>query len=149
MATTKLEFPDSVFAWRRRRDILPLECFDFPRARVRADFDKAIIGSLTGPRMAGHSYKMTPYEIRDLVRSGDLNKQQKCYMYEVFEQCDGLNIRLFRHCCGASLYELARTMIACRIRHPFVAEWLNCRAPGHEPPPNEQRMYRLHCNLGR
>lgn len=92
---------------------------------------------------------MTPEEIRDGIRTGDLEVQQRHYLTEVFEQCDGLDIRLFRHSCGASLYELAKTMIACKVRHPFVAEWLNCRAPGYTPPQIETRMYRLSCNLGR
>ena len=149
MSQRELNLPDSVFEWRRRRNILPLENFDFPRAHIRTDFDRNIISILTKPRMAGSSFQMSPEEIRDAIREGDLTKMQKSYLAEVFEQCDGLDIRLFRHLCGVSLYELARAMIACQVTHPFVAEWMNCRSPNYEPPKNEDRLYRLHGNLGR
>jgi len=92
---------------------------------------------------------MTPVEIRDVLRSGDFTAQQRSYLAEVFEQCDGLDIRLFRHLCGASLYELARAMIECKVRHPFVAEWMNCRSPVYSSPDSEKRIYRLKGNLGR
>ena len=149
MSHRELNLPDSVFEWRRRRDILPLENFDFPRAHVRSDFDHRIISSLTRPRMAGSSFQMSPDEIRDTIREGRFTDVQKSYLAEVFEQCDGLDIRLFRHLCGVSLYELARAMIECRVTHPFVAEWMNCRSPYYESPEIETRMYRLHSNLGR
>lgn len=99
--------------------------------------------------MAGSSFQMTPIDIRDTIRSGKFDKLQKSYLSEVFEHCDGLDIRLFRHSCGASLYELARTMIACQVTHPFVAEWMNCRSPCYEPPEIEKKLYRFQCNLGR
>ena len=149
MSERELELPDSVFEWRRRRPILPLENFDFPRAHERTDFDPNIISGLTRPRMAGSSFQMTPEEIREAIREGDLDEQQKSYLAEVFEQCDGLDIRLFRHLCGVSLYELARAMIACQVTHPFVAEWMNCRSPNYDPPDFETRLYRLSSNLGR
>lgn len=149
MSQYELNLPESVFAWRRRRRILPLEDFDFPRAHIRTDFDHNIISSLTRPRMAGSSFQMSPEEIRDAIREGNLTKLQKSYLAEVFEQCDGLDIRLFRHLCGVALYELARAMIECQVTHPFVAEWMNCRSPHYDPPEIETRMYRLHCNLGR
>ena len=144
-----LNLPESAFEWRRRREILPLERFDFPRAHIRADFDREMILDLTVHRTAGSSVQMTPEEVRDGIRTSKLDEQQRHYLAEVFEQCDGLDIRLFRHCCGASLYELARTMIACNVRHPFVTEWLNCRAPGYVPSEVETKMYRLSSNLGR
>ena len=144
-----MNLPESAFAWRRRRDILPLENFDFPNAHIRSDFDPDTIGGLTSPRMAGSNFKMTPVEIRDVLRSGELTAKQCSYLGEVFEQCDGLDIRLFRHLCGASLYELARAMIACKVRHPFVAEWMNCRSPNYSSPESEKRIYRMRGSLGR
>lgn len=149
MATREIKDPDSPFSWRRRRNILPLENFDFPRAHMRTTFRSNVIWSLTGPRMAGSSYQMTPEQIRDTIRKGEFEPIQKSYLAEVFEQCDGLDIRMFRHCIGVSLYELAKCMIACRVTHPFVAEWMNCRSPNYEPPEFEKRVYRLYCNLGR
>lgn len=149
MTTRNLDLPDSAFEQRRRRAILPLENFDFPRAHERTNFDPNIIGVLTKPRMTGSSFQMSPEEIRDVIRKGDLDEQQKSYLAEVFEQCDGLDIRLFRHLCGISLYELARAMIECRVTHPFVAEWMNCRSPNYDPPEIETRIYRLSSNLGR
>ena len=149
MTASNLDLPDSAFEQRRRRTILPLENFDFPRAHVRTNFDPNIIGGLTRPRMAGSSFQMSPEGIRDAIREGDLDEQQKSYLAEVFEQCDGLDIRLFRHLCGVSLYELARAMIECRVTHPFVAEWMNCRSPNYDPPEIETRIYRLSSNLGR
>lgn len=149
MSERETNLPDSAFEWRRRRPILPLENFDFPRAHERTDFDSSIIGGLTRPRMAGSSFQMSPEEIRDAIREGDLSEQQKSYLAEVFEHCDGLDIRLFRHLCGVSLYELARAMIASRVTHPFVAEWMNCRSPNYDPPDVETRIYRLTSNLGR
>ena len=149
MSDRELDLPDSVFELRRRRSIRPLENFDFPRAHKRTDFDPNIIGGLTRPRMAGSSYQMSPEEIRDAIREGDLDEQQKSYLAEVFEQCDGLDIRLFRHLCGVSLYEFARAMIESRVTHPFVAEWMNCRSPNYDPPEIETRIYRLSSNLGR
>ena len=149
MSKRKLSLPDSVFEWRRRRGILPLENFDFLEAHKRTNFDSSIISGLTRPRMAGSSFQMTPEEIRDAIRQGAFHGLQQSYLAEVFEQCDGLDIRLFRHCCGVSLFELARAMIACRVTHPFVAEWMNCRSPHYEQPEVESRTYHLICNLGR
>lgn len=149
MFDRELDLPGSAFEWRRRRSILPLENFDFPGAHERTDFDRDIIGGLTSPRMAGSSYQMSPEEIRDAIRGGNLDEHQKSYLSEVFEQCDGLDIRLFRHLCGVSLYELARAMIESRVTHPFVAEWMNCRSPSYDPPEIETRIYRLSNNLGR
>ena len=149
MLDRELNLPDSAFELRRRRSILPLENFDFLGAHERTDFDPNTIGALTRPRMAGSSFQMSPEEIRDAIREGDFNEQQKSYLAEVFEQCDGLDIRLFRHLCGISLYELARAMIASQVTHPFVAEWMNCRSPNYDPPELETRIYRLSSNLGR
>lgn len=149
MSQPELNLSESVFKWRRRRGILPLENFDFQEAHLLTDFDRNIIVSLTRPRMAGSSYQMSPEEIRAVIRKGEFTDVQRSYLAEVFEQCDGLDIRLFRHLCGVSLYQLARAMIACQVTHPFVAEWMNCRSPHYEPPEIETRMYRFICNPGR
>ena len=132
-------------SWREPRDVIPLVNFDFPAAHVRSTFDPDIIGSLTHPRMAGSRVKMSQEEIRDTLRSGDFSDDAKAYLLEVFKQCDGLDLKLFRHTCGASLYDLARAMIACKVRHPFVAEWMNCRAPNYHPSEiNYQRWWPNH-----
>lgn len=39
MSQRELNLPDSVFEWRRRREILPLENFDFPGGHDRTDID--------------------------------------------------------------------------------------------------------------
>lgn len=144
-----MDLPESAFAWRRRRDVLPIENFDFPDAHIRSDFDPNIIGGLVSPRMAGSNFRMTPEEIRDVIQTGKFTNKQRSFLAEVFEQCDGLDIRLFRHLCGASLYELARAMIECKVRHPFVAEWMNCRSPNYSSPDSEKRIYRMTGSLGR
>lgn len=141
--------PRNAFVWRRRRDVIPLDNFDFPAAHVRAEFDGKVIGGLVRPRMAGSNFQMSAEEIRDAIRSEDLTDLQKSFLEEVFEQCDGLDIRQIRHFCGGSLYELARTMIACKVRQPFVAEWMNCRSPNYSSPDYERRRWRFEGSLGR
>lgn len=131
------------YSYRRRRPVIPLENFDHPYLHVRANFVSAEVWSLTEPRMAGFSVKMSPSRIRDVLRSGQFTKDEKAYMYEVFEQMGPFDIRQFRHNCGASIYEIARAMIECKVTHPMVAEWMNCKSPRHQPPAYEKRIYRL------
>lgn len=123
------------FDWRLPRAILPLENFDFPEAHVRSNFNHDVIWGLTAPQMAGSRVQMTPEEIRDAIRDCQISDDTKAYLHEVFQQCGGFRIKLLFHSCGASLYELARTMISCEVRHPFVAEWMNCRSPCYQPDP--------------
>lgn len=78
MFDRELDLLGSAFEWRRRRSILPLENFDFPGAHERTDFDRDIIGGLTSPRVAGSSYQMSPEEIRDAIRGGNLDEHQNC-----------------------------------------------------------------------
>ena len=146
---TMSSLPESALAWRNRRDVIALENFDFPDAHKRVEFNGDIIGSIVHPRMAGSSFRMSAAEIRDAIRNENLTKLQKGYLAEVFEQCDGLDIRLIRHFCGGSLYELARTMIACEVRQPFVAEWMNCRSPNYSCPDHERLRWRFEGSLGR
>ncbi len=131
------------YSYRRRRPVIPLENFDHPYLHVRANFVSAEVWSLTEPRMAGFSVKMSPAQIRDVLRSGQFTADEKAYMCEVFEQMGPFDIRQFRHNCGASIYELARAMIECKVTHPMVAEWMNCKSPSHRPPAYEKRIYRL------
>lgn len=131
------------YSYRRRRPVIPLENFNHPYLHVRANFVSAEVWSVTGPRMAGFSVKMSPSQIRDVLRSGQFTEDERAYMYEVFEQMGPFDIRQFRHNCGASLYELARAMIECKVTHPMVAEWMNCKSPCHRPPDYEKRIYRL------
>ena len=131
------------YSYRRRRNVISLENFDHPRLHIRAGFDSNVVWSLTKPRMAGHSVSMNSAEIRDVLRSGQFSEDHMTYLQEVFEQLGPLDIRQFRHNCGASIYELARAMIACKVTHPMVAEWMNCKSPNHRPSTIEQRIYRL------
>ena len=135
------------YSYRRRRNVIPLQNFDYPYLHVRASFVSSEVWSVTEPRMAGFSVKMTPVQIRDVLRSGQFNDDGKAYMYEVFEQMGPLDMRQFRHNCGASIYELARAMIECKVSHPMVAEWMNCKSPNHRPPAYEKRTYRLGTGL--
>lgn len=131
------EQPDSSadpLAWRRHRDILPLKHFDFPEAHKRTRFDESVLASIACGKMSGNTLDLNPVQVRDAIRSERLDTDQRDYLHGLITQFDGLEMRLFSHCCGGSIYELARTMIACNIRHPFLAEWMNCRAPGYEPP---------------
>lgn len=94
--------------------------------------------------MAGFNPKLTPEEIRDALWEGNFTEQSiRTYFRELFEQMNGLAVRRFRHACGASLYEVARAMIACRVDHPFVAEWMNCQSPLYVPHDRESRVYRM------
>lgn len=131
------------YSYRRRRPVIPLENFDHPHLHVRANFVSTEVWSLSEPRMAGFSVKMSPTQIRDVLRSGHFTADDRAYLREVFEQMGPFDIRLFRHNCGASIYELARAMIECRVTHPMVAQWMNCKSPNHRPPVYEQRIYRL------
>ena len=134
MANEHIDSRADPLAWRCHRDILPLKRFDFPKAHTRAHFDDQTLASIACGKMSGSTLQLSPTEVRDAVRSEPLNADQRDYLHGLIKQFDGLEIRLFSHCCGASIYELARTMIACDIRHPFLAEWMNCRVPGYEPP---------------
>ena len=131
------------FEWRQRRKIIPLENFDFPAAHTRSEFNPDTIGGIVNPRMAGSSYKMTAEEIRDAMIAGNFDQSQKGSLAEIFEQCNGLDLRLIRHLSGVSLFELARAMIECNVTQPFVAEWMNCRSPNYEPNESELRLYRV------
>lgn len=130
-------------SYRRRRSVIPLENFDSPRLHKRAPFESSAIWSLSAPRMAGFSIRLTPKDIRDALLSKEIDEDTKSYLRQMFEQMGPLDIRLFRHNCGASLYELARTMIECEVTHPMVAQWMNCKAPNYRAPEYELRIYRL------
>lgn len=131
------------YSYRRRRNIISLENFDHPQLHIPASFVSNEVWNLTEPPMAGCSVRMKPAEIRDVLRSGQFSDDHRAYLREVFEQMGPLDIRQFRHNCCASIYELARAMIACKVTHPMVAEWMNCKSPNHRPPAYEQRLYRL------
>lgn len=131
-------------SWRRRRNVIGLENFDHPQFHRRARFDADTILALASPRMAGFDPKMTPMQVRDALHEGHFATDEvRSYIRELFEQFNGLDIRRFRHACGASLYELARAMIACNVNHPFVAEWMNCQSPNYEPPERKHHIYRM------
>ena len=133
-AKIEVEFDRShPLSWRLPREVISLDAFDFSEAHVQSDFDPTMIGSLTHPKMAGSRVKMSPEEIRDTLRSGRISEDAKAYLLEVFKQCDGLDLKLFRHSCGGSLHQMARTMIECNVSHPFVAEWINRRSPNYQP----------------
>lgn len=70
--------------------------------------------------MSGWRDKMTPEDVRDALRRDSLNDDEKAYFGEVFNQMDGIDFKSFLHACGASIYELARTMGECQINALFV-----------------------------
>ena len=135
---------DDSYAWRRRRNVIALENFDFPHLHQRSRFDADRILALSSPRMAGFHPKVTPEQLREALSKGDFAEDTvSSYIRELFEQFNGLAVRQFRHSCGASVYEMARAMIGCNVDHPFVAEWMNCQSPNYKPHEREQRIYRM------
>ena len=134
--------------WRNPRDVVPLENFDFKEAHIRSELDRSMIWSLTAPRMAGSPFAMNPEEIRDVLRSGEFRDHEKGYLLGVFKQLSILDAKLFRHSCGASLYELARAMIEVELKHPFVVEWLNCQTQNYQLSEADQRRWWSSDDLG-
>ena len=128
------------FGWREGRSIYPLETFDYPKAKIRSEFKPVLIHGLTAHRMSGWRFKMTAQQVRDALRREELTHDELTYFCEVFNQFDGIDFKLFLYGCGASIYELARTMIACSVRKAFVKEFINrlsssyVRAPNIFPP---------------
>ena len=116
---------NSGYAWRDGRPILPLSTFDYLSSHTRSLLDIDFIYSVSESRMSGWRFSMNPIEIRDAIRSGKLNKHQLAYLSEVFSQLDGVDFKLFIHKCGASIYEVARTMSMCKINDVFVREFMN------------------------
>ena len=137
------------YDWRQPRDILPLEKFDFPVAHIRGKLDSNFIGSVSAQRMAGCSIKMSPTEIRDTLIEGEFSNDDIVYLRNLFLQFDGLELKLFWQRSGGTLYEMARAMIACTIRHPYIAEWMNSRTPGYTPNEMIVRVFGMLCNPGR
>ena len=115
----------SEYSWREGRPILPLITFDYLCARTRSQLDTDFMHSVSEARMSGWRFSMNPIEIRDAIRSGNLDKNQLAYLSEVFGQLDGVDFKLFIHKCGASIYEIARTMSVCHINDVFVREFMN------------------------
>ena len=108
--------PSDPYVWRRPQDVISLENFDFPRLHRRSEFDADKIGGIAAPRMAGCAVSRSPEQIRDMIRSGELGRDDRVYLNELIMQFDCYEIRRFNTYCGVSLYEMARAMIRCGIR---------------------------------
>ena len=123
---TNGKYPEwNPFGWREGRPIYPLESFDYPKAKIRSEFNPVLVHGLTAHRMSGWRFKMTAQHVRDALRREELTRDELTYFCEVFNQFDGIDFELFLYSCGASIYELARTMIACSVRTSFVKEFIN------------------------
>ncbi len=135
--------PDDAYAWRRPRRVIDLERFDIPLLHQRSGFDASRIRALADHRMAGCPIRMTPDAIREAIRTGRFNEDATTYLHELITQFDAYDIRVFQAHCGITRYELARAMIACDIRQPLLAEWMNCHAPGYQSTLEHHRTWDL------
>ncbi len=131
------------FDWRLPVPILPLEKFDLPGMHERSKFSPGNIASMSNSRMAGSAIRRSPDQIRDLIRSGEMNKDDRAYLRGLIVQFDCEDIRRFTMQCGVSRYEMARAMIACDIRHHQLAEWINGHVPGYQLQRNHHRTWDL------
>ena len=109
----------------------------------RSTFSKDHIASMSMSRMAGSDISRLPEEIRDILRTGRLDRDDRTYLRELIVQFDGEDIRRFVMYCGISRYEMARVMIACNIESPLLAEWINNHVPGYQPQRHHYRTWDL------
>ncbi len=131
------------FDWRLPVPILPLEKFDLPGMHERSEFKGHNIASMSNSRMAGSAIRRSPEQIRDMIRSGDMNDDDRSYLRGLVVQLDCEDIRRFTMQCGVSRYEMARAMIACDIQHARLAEWINSHVPGYQLQRNHHRTWDL------
>ena len=131
------------YAWRHPQDVIGLENFDFPRLHRRSEFDADKIGGIAAPRMAGCAVSRSPEQIRDMIRSGEFERDDRVYLNELIMQFDCYDIRRFNMYCGISLYEMARAMIRCNIRLRLLTEWMNCHSPLYESTDTHHRTWDL------
>ena len=135
--------PGDPYAWRLPQDVISLENFDFPHLHQRSEFDADRIGSIAAPRMAGCAVSRSPKQIRDIIRSGEMDRDDRVFLNELIMQFDCYDIRRFNMYCGISRYELARAMIRCGIRLRLLTEWMNCHSPLHVSTDTHHRTWDL------
>ncbi len=131
------------YAWRLPQDVVSLESFDFPQLHRRSEFDADNIGGIAAPRMAGCAVSRSPEQIRDMIRSGELDRDDRVFLNELIMQFDCYDIRRFTMYCGISPYEMARAMIGCGIRLRLLTEWMNCHSPRYKSTDTHHRTWDL------
>ena len=139
--------PGDPYAWRLPQNVISLGNFDFPQLRQRSEFDAEKIGGIAAPRMAGCAVSRSPEQIRDVIRSGELDRDDRVFLSELIMQFDCYDIRRFTMYCGISLYEMARAMIGCGIRLRLLTEWMNCHSPLYESTDTHHRTWDLSSRL--
>ena len=135
--------PADPYAWRLPQDVISLDNFDFPQLHRRSEFDSEKIGGIIAPRMAGCAVSRSPEQIRDMIRSGKLERNDRIFLNELIMQFDCYDIRRFTMYCGISVYEMARAMIGCGIRLRLLTEWMNCHSPLYESTDTHHRTWDL------
>ena len=135
--------PGDPYAWRLPQDVISLDNFDFPQLHRRSEFDSEKIGGIIAPRMAGCAVRRSPEQIRDMIRSGKLERDDRIFLNELIMQFDCYDIRRFTMYCGISVYEMARAMIGCGIRLRLLTEWMNCHSPRYESTDTHHRTWDL------
>lgn len=103
------------FDWRLPLSVIPLENFDLPGMHEPSEFNADRIASMTMSRTAGCEIRRSPEEIRDMIRTGRLQCDDRAYLGELISQFDCQKIRWFTMHCGISRYEMAKVIIACDI----------------------------------
>lgn len=93
--------------------------------------------------MAGSAIRRSPEQIRDMIRTGRIDRDDRSYLRELIIQFDCEDIRWFMMHCGISRYEMARAMIACKVRHHLLVEWINSYVPGYLPQREHHRTWDL------
>ena len=139
--------PNGPYAWRLPQDVISLENFDFPHLHRRSEFDANKIGGIAAPRMAGCAVKRSPEQIRDMIRSGEMDRDDRVFLNELILQFDCYDIRRFTMYCGVSRYEMARAMIRSGIRLRLLTEWMNCQSPLYQSSDTHHRTWDLGSRL--
>ena len=146
-SSASADVPSDPYAWRHPQDVIGLENFDFPRLHRRSEFDAEKIGGIATPRMAGCAVSRSPEQIRDIIRSGELDRDDRVFLNELIMQFDCYDIRRFTMYCGISRYEMARAMIGCGIRLRLLTEWMNCQSPVYQSTDSHHRTWDLGSRL--
>lgn len=119
----------SAYAWRLPGEVITLENFDVPRLHRRGEYDARALDLLMSPRMAGSVIRRSPDEVRDAIRSGEFSDDDKRFLHGLLKQFDRYLVRCFLLHAGISPYELARAMIASKVRQQRLTIWMNRHSP--------------------